>query len=269
MPTATSRGLLPRLAGATVSRVLRAAPRLPYDPRRHGLYRLGEEVPVTRELSVYDPAVFATYDLASQRPVPIDPEAPGFLDLGFDELMGHAQGLRARTGALVVDDRYDQVLALLRPGSGLVLDACTPSPQARVREAVERLGYRYLAIDLLGGDDVQQEDLTALSFVEGSVAAVLSLDTLEHIPDYAAALGEMYRVLQPGGVAIVHTPCYYVERETSEPIDPGRDPWGHVRYFSAREFVQTAARTGFALLRVGLQLDYGAILCVAAKPLPR
>lgn len=249
-----------------LSRVVRAAPRLPYDPRRHGLYRLGEEVPVGRHLSVYDPTIFGSYDLETQRVVEKDPDDPGVWAVRFDRLMGDAQALRAETGPLVVEDRYDQVLALLRPGSGLLLDACTPSPEARVREAVERLGYRYQAIDLDAGPGVQREDLTALSFADASVAAVISLDTLEHISDYGAALREIHRVLVPHGVAIVHTPCYYVEREHSAPLDPERDPWGHVRYFSARELLQTIADSGFRVLRAGFQLDYGAALCVLAKP---
>jgi SAM-dependent methyltransferase len=249
-----------------LARVIRAAPRLPYNPRTHGLYRLGDEVPVGRHLSVYDPTVFGSYDLETQRVVARDENDPGVWALGFDGLMAETHALHAETGPLIVEERYDLVLSLLAPGQGLLLDACTPAPEQRVREAVEQLGYRYQAIDIEGGDQVQREDLTALSFGDATVAAVISLDTLEHIPDYGAALREIYRVLVRHGVAIVHTPCYYVEREHSAPLDPERDPWGHVRYFSARELVQTIAETGFRVLRVGFQLDYGAALCVLAKP---
>ena len=265
MATSASNGF-PHSLRTLMGRLVRAAPRLPYNPRTHGLYRIGEELPVTRQLSVYDPTIFGSYDLATQRVVPKDPGDPGIWALNFDLLMGDAQRLRAQRGALVVDERYDQVLALLLPGHGLLLDACTPAPEERVRTAVERLGYRYQAIDVAGGTDVQQEDLTKLSFADESVAAVISLDTLEHIEDYGAALAEIARVLRPGGVAIVHTPCYYVERETSAPLDPERDPWGHVRYFSARELLSTVVQSGLVLQRVGLQLDYGAVLAVAAKP---
>ncbi len=250
---------------SALSRVVRAAPRLPYNPRTHGLYRLGEEIPVGRHLSVYDATVFGSYDLETQRTVPKNPDDPGVWALGFDGLMGEAHALRVAAGQLVVEDRYDLVLSLLAPGEGLLLDACTPAPEQRVREAVERLGYRYQAIDIEGGPGVQREDLTALSFGDATVAALISLDTLEHIEDYGAALREIHRVLVPHGVAIVHTPCYYVDRERSAPLDPEQDPWGHVRYFSARELLRTIAETGFRVLRVGLQLDYGAALVVLAK----
>lgn len=268
MRRTASTGSVPETLADALARLVRVAPRLPYNPRTHGLYRRGEEIPVGRHLSVYDPTVFGSYDLATQRVVPQDPDDPGIWALNFDLLMGDAQRLRAQRGAMVVDERYEQVLALLLPGSGLLLDACTPAPEERVREAVEARGYRYQAIDIEDGPGVQQEDLTSLSFSDKSVAAVISLDTLEHIPDYAAALAEIQRVLEPGGVAIVHAPCYYVERETSVPLDPDRDPWGHVRYFSARELLSTVAQSGLVLLRVGLQLDYGAVLCVAGKPSP-
>ena len=48
-------------------------------------------------------------------------------------------------------------------------------------------------------DDVRNEDLTALTYADGSFDLVLTSETLEHVPDLAAALGEIRRVLAPGG----------------------------------------------------------------------
>jgi SAM-dependent methyltransferase len=248
-------------------RLLRVLPRLPYDPRRHGLYRLNEELVVSRELSVYDPKVFGRYDLETQRVVPRDERGSELWDLDLDALMASTREAVAKRAPRVAGDRYDLVLPLLRPGSGTLLDACTARPEARVRDAVKALGYEYVPIDIDGdGVTVRREDLTRLTFAEDSVACVISLDTLEHIEDYEAALREIHRVLEPGGVAVLHTPCYYVGRPDNVPIDPGTDPWEHVRYFSMRAVVESVAGAGFAVLRVGLQLDYGAVLCVASKP---
>ena len=93
----------------------------------------------------------------------------------------------------------------------------------------------------------------------------MSLDTLEHVQDYRQALREFQRVLEPGGVLLLHVPAYFVDRPASVPIDPANDPWQHVRYFSTRELVAEIAATGLGLLRVQLHLDYGAALCVAGK----
>jgi Methyltransferase domain len=46
---------------------------------------------------------------------------------------------------------------------------------------------------------VRSEDLTRLTYPDASFDLVLSSETLEHVPDLAAALAEIRRVLVPGG----------------------------------------------------------------------
>lgn len=68
---------------------------------------------------------------------------------------------------------------------------------------------RYLGLDLPGSPEYSFGrpdvfgDARALPVRTGSVDTVLSLSTLEQVPDPAGALAEMRRVLAPGGVAIV------------------------------------------------------------------
>lgn len=64
----------------------------------------------------------------------------------------------------------------------------------------------------------------------------------------------------------MHVPVYFYDRSRSAPLDPGNDPWGRVRYFSARELIAQVVDAGFALLRAQPHLDYGAVACVAGKP---
>jgi hypothetical protein len=216
--------------------------------------------------SVYDPAVFGKYDRATQKVVSIRDDA-GAWEVGFDELADAAKD-HARDWPVAIErDRYGLVLPLLSPGVGACLDACTATPDPRTRAHVEQLGYRYLPIDIDGdGTTVQREDVRNLTLSDGSVARIMSLDTLEHVERYPEALAEFFRVLEPGGVLIVHVPVYFFDRPTSAPLDPDNDPWGHVRYFSARELVEEVANAGFAVLRLQMQLDYGAAVCVAGKP---
>jgi SAM-dependent methyltransferase len=49
-------------------------------------------------------------------------------------------------------------------------------------------------------------DVRALPFRSASVDVVYSMGTIEHFPEYAAAVREIFRVLKPGGVAIIGVP---------------------------------------------------------------
>lgn len=58
------------------------------------------------------------------------------------------------------------------------------------------------------GAEIVQGSLTALPFADGSFDAVSTGDVLYHIADPRAAVGEMTRVLRPGGVLVVNEPAY-------------------------------------------------------------
>ncbi|TFV57136.1 class I SAM-dependent methyltransferase [Geodermatophilus sp. DF01-2] len=60
--------------------------------------------------------------------------------------------------------------------------------------------------------EVVRADLLALPFPDASVDRVIAAEVLEHIPDDAAALTEITRVLKPGGRAVVTVPRYGPER---------------------------------------------------------
>lgn len=59
-------------------------------------------------------------------------------------------------------------------------------------------------------------DLTALDFPDAALDAVISLDVLEHVPDYRRALGEVVRVLRPGGVFVFTVPFYHDQAECQQ-----------------------------------------------------
>ena len=47
-------------------------------------------------------------------------------------------------------------------------------------------------------------DALDLPFADNSLTMAVSRATLHHLPDKVKSLTEMYRVLQPGGVGLVH-----------------------------------------------------------------
>jgi SAM-dependent methyltransferase len=52
-----------------------------------------------------------------------------------------------------------------------------------------------------------QFDLTKCPLPEQSIDAVILLNVLEHIPDDAAAMVQVHRILKPGGIAIIEVPA--------------------------------------------------------------
>lgn len=55
---------------------------------------------------------------------------------------------------------------------------------------------------------IAQASATGLPFPADSFDAVVSADVLAHVDDDARALAEAFRVLKPGGVAVVNVPAY-------------------------------------------------------------
>jgi SAM-dependent methyltransferase len=72
---------------------------------------------------------------------------------------------------------------------------------------------RYVGLDQLRGPDTDLEGVAeALPLRSGSADVVLATQVLEHVDDPVLAVSELFRVLQPGGVAFVSCPgffCYH------------------------------------------------------------
>ncbi len=68
-------------------------------------------------------------------------------------------------------------------------------------------GVQYVSIDLQPAPHVGQiADLTRLPFPSGSFDGIICIHVLEHVESDLEAMREMYRVLEPGGVAVVNVP---------------------------------------------------------------
>jgi SAM-dependent methyltransferase len=96
-----------------------------------------------------------------------------------------------------------------------------------VGHSYERLAPRpSVGVDLDPAVLVGQErethvaDMRQLPFEEGAFASVLSVQSIEHVPDPERVLAEVVRVLQPGGVAVLVTPNRLTFARPDEIIDP-------------------------------------------------
>ncbi|MFD4529784.1 class I SAM-dependent methyltransferase [Streptomyces sp. NPDC058470] len=105
---------------------------------------------------------------------------------------------------------------LLGPGEGTCLDVCCGT--GAHAPALAGLGWTPVGVDLSGGQlrhavrrlPVVRADATALPFADASLPAAACVLAHTDVPDYAAVLREVARVLRPGGRFVhlgVH-PCY-------------------------------------------------------------
>jgi len=86
-----------------------------------------------------------------------------------------------------------------------------------------------------------------LPFAAGSFDLAVCAEVLEHIPDDAAALSEIHRVLVPGGALALSVPRAWPERvcwHLSQ--DYASTPGGHVRIYRRRELEGRLKAAGFS-----------------------
>jgi SAM-dependent methyltransferase len=97
---------------------------------------------------------------------------------------------------------------------------------------------------------VLRADATELPFADGTFDVVITSEVLEHIQDDVAAIGEMVRVLKPGGTFAATVPAWLPEKINwmlSDEYHAPKSPGGHVRIYSATELRAKLAAAGLAL----------------------
>ncbi len=126
------------------------------------------------------------------------------------------------------------------PEGARVLDAGA----GETRHAEAFTGRRYVAVDLAVGDIAWDysnldclADLAALPFREASFDGCVNIVTLEHVPEPRAVLGELARVLNPGGRLLIIVPHEWEVHQ--EPHDYYRYTRHGMRYLLERAGYRT------------------------------
>ena len=111
---------------------------------------------------------------------------------------------------------------------------------------------------------VQFDFDATLPFSDGSVDAALMIDTIEHASEPHRALSELYRVLRPGGLAVIFTPPYdsvrWILAERFHFLITRR-PADHISPFTRESFVWALGRCfeDFRVGRVNANLSMWAV----------
>ena len=120
----------------------------------------------------------------------------------------------------------------------------------RMMKSIKRI--KYISTDLSDNFIADHKfDITALDLPAESIGLVICYHVLEHVPDDAKAMDELFRVMKPQGKALIQTPFkageIYEDFSITSPEERakhfGQDD--HVRVYSAEGLKDRLQRTGF------------------------
>lgn len=123
------------------------------------------------------------------------------------------------------------------------------APEEFMQHHIRKLpNIDYLSIDLESPLAMKKMDVTQLELPSNSFDIIFCNHVFEHIPDDLAAMRELYRVLKPGGWAILQTPIDYQRTTTDE--DPSvADPQERLRRFGQTDHIRVYGLDFFDRLR--------------------
>ena len=164
-----------------------------------------------------------------------DPEFYGPRHVARLRLLARLLGREVAPGARVLDVGAGAGrLANLLACGGFAVVGVEPSVDF-VAHATARAhaGVRFLVGDAL-----------ALPFGDASFDAAVAGEVLEHLARDDVAVGELFRVLVPGGICVVSVPADAAHWDFS-------DDWaGHLRRYAPQDLVALFTRAGFDVVRV-------------------
>lgn len=120
--------------------------------------------------------------------------------------------------------------------------------QAFYKRFRNQANLQYTTTDLNSPLADVKADICDLPFKDNEFDFILCNHVLEHIPDDTKAMQELYRILQPGGTAILQIP-QDLKRETTFEDNGITDPKERQRIFGQYDHVRVYGRDYFEKLR--------------------
>ena len=126
------------------------------------------------------------------------------------------------------------------------------APEPIFKEILSGSGAEYYDVDLNPWKATYKCDITNIGFENDYFDFILCNHVLEHIVDDNKAMSELYRVLKPGGVALLTVPFAKELYEDDSIVEPERraehfGQWDHVRKYNLEAFVERLEKAGFSV----------------------
>ncbi|MEM9024831.1 MAG: class I SAM-dependent methyltransferase, partial [Bacteroidota bacterium] len=128
------------------------------------------------------------------------------------------------------------------------------SPSRQLEKRLRALpALTYISTDYENPNADRQYDITNIGEEDGAYDLIICYHVMEHIPDDRQAMRELYRLLRPGGTALIQTPHReaptYEDPAITAPEDRlkafGQED--HVRYYGREDLTARLTATGFAV----------------------
>ena len=114
----------------------------------------------------------------------------------------------------------------------------------------------YISADLDMPTAMVKMDITNITFDDNTFDVVICNHVLEHIPDDTKAMSELYRVLKPGGWAVLETPMLPNEEYKTREDLTITDPQERIRLFHQADHVRIYGMDKKERLeKVGFEVD--------------
>jgi SAM-dependent methyltransferase len=179
-------------------------------------------------------------------------------DGAFDRFIAHRRRAFARCPRCGSLERHRLLVGFLRERTDLFtarLRVLHVAPEYALQRRLRKLSnLSYRSADLDSPLAMDRIDLLDMSYPDGAFDVVICNHVLEHVADDRLALGEIRRVLVPGGRAILMSPidvdlaATFEDPSVSTPAERDRvfGQSDHLRRYG-RDFAERVAATGFAV----------------------
>jgi len=132
------------------------------------------------------------------------------------------------------------------------------APEKRLATRIEACSpARYVKGDLVPArEGIEKIDVTGIPYPNDAFDWVFCNHVLEHVPDDAKALSELFRVLKPGGIAILQTPfAAGLEKSLEDPAEINTDE-KRIEFYGQEDHVRLYGKDLFERIKAaGFQLE--------------